>query len=209
MSESKNRFSRGVTALDLAGIFVFALEGGMAAIRGGLDLLGILVLAFATALGGGIVRDLMIGAVPPATLKDWRYPVTAFVGGLSVFFLHRAADGIPPNVLLILDAAGLASFAVAGAQKALNYGLHPLVSILMGGVTAVGGGTIRDMLLAEVPMVLKSEVYATGALAGAAVVVLCRRVGLSEFWSGMLGGAVCFGLRILAVARNWNLPHAS
>lgn len=207
MSDARNKFSRTITALDLGGILVFALEGGMAAVRGGLDLLGIMVLAFATALGGGIIRDLMIGAVPPATLKDWRYPAVAFAGGLLVFFLHRAADGIPSDVMLVLDAIGLASFAVAGAQKSLDYGIHPFISILMGGVTAVGGGTIRDMLLAQVPIVLRSEVYATGALAGAAGLVIGRKIGLSEFWSGMLGGAICFVLRLLAAAYHWNLPH--
>ncbi|HKY62886.1 MAG TPA: trimeric intracellular cation channel family protein [bacterium] len=208
MSEAKHRFFRTLTALDLAGILIFALEGGMAAIHGGLDLLGLLVLAFATALGGGIVRDLLIGAVPPATLRDWRYPVTAFVGGIAVFFLHRLADGIPPNLMLVLDAVGLATFAVAGAQKSLDYGIHPFIAILMGGVTAVGGGAIRDMMLVEVPMVLRSEVYATGALAGAAVVVLGWKMKWPVFWASLLGGLTCFGLRILAASRHWNLPRS-
>ena len=152
---------------DLAGTLIFGIEGATAAVSGNLDFLGIMVLAFSTALVGGIIRDLLIGAVPPASLRDWRYPATAFTGGLLVFFLYRFLLRIPPNVMIDLDAMGLALFAVSGAGKALAYGVHPFIAILMGGITGVGGGTIRDVLLAQVPTVLRADVYATAALAGA------------------------------------------
>jgi uncharacterized membrane protein YeiH len=117
-------------AVDLAGTLLFAIEGATAAIGGNLDFLGLMVLAFATALGGGIIRDLLIGAVPPSSLRDWHYSAAAFTGAVIVFFLHRFVQGIPTEVMIVLDAAGLALFAVAGTQKALIYKMHPFISIL-------------------------------------------------------------------------------
>jgi hypothetical protein len=111
----------------------------------------LMVLAFATALGGGIIRDVLIGDAPPASLRDWRYAAVAFAGGAVVFFLHQFVQSIPGNVILVLDAAGLSLFAIAGAQKALVFGMHPFVAILLGTITGVGGGTARDVLLAQVP----------------------------------------------------------
>ena len=138
-------------AVDLAGTLFFAIEGGSAATYGGLDLLGVLVLALATALGGGIIRDLLIGAVPPASLRDWRYAALAFLGGFLFFFLHRYASGISPWFVLILDAAGLSLFAIAGTEKALLYKMPAFVAILLGTITAVGGGVLRDIFLSRVP----------------------------------------------------------
>jgi uncharacterized membrane protein YeiH len=163
--------ARFVVALDLIGIFVFAVEGAMAAIEGDLDLLGLMVLAFSTALAGGIIRDVLIGAVPPGALRDWRFATTAFVAAAIVFGWHDFVSQIPYSALMVADAAGLSLFAVAGAAKALNYDIPPFIAILMGGITGVGGGTVRDILLAQVPAVLWSDVYATAALAGAAVMV--------------------------------------
>ena len=150
--------------IDLIGTFVFAVEGASAAIQGNLDVLGLMVLAFATALGGGIIRDVLIGAVPPNSIKDWRYPAIAFAGGAVVFFQSSFVNQVPASLIVALDAAGLALFAVAGAAKALDYGIHPFLAMLMGGVTGVGGGTIRDVLLARIPSVLRSDVYAAAAL---------------------------------------------
>src|SRR5450756_1989755 len=133
---------------DLLGTFVFALEGASTAVQHELDLLGIMVLAFVTALGGGIVRDVLIGSVPPNAIKDWRYPATAFAAAAVVFAGHSAVGRIPFWPLVTLDAAGLSLFAIAGAAKALDFGIHPLLAILLGGVTGVGGGTIRDIFLA-------------------------------------------------------------
>ena len=130
-------------AVDLAGTLLFAIEGATAAISGNLDVLGLMALAFATSLGGGILRDLLIGAVPPNALRDWRYSAVVFTGAAIVFFLHRFVRGIPNGVMIVLDAAGLALFAVAGTQKALIYKMHPFIAILLGTITGVGGGTIR------------------------------------------------------------------
>lgn len=201
--------SKLLLTLDVAGTFVFAVEGAMAAIRGNLDFLGLLVLSFATALGDGVIRDLLIGAVPPGAIRDWRYSVVAFAGGAVAFFLHHFVQEIPSQVLTDLDAAGLALFAVAGTQKALNYGIHPFMAILMGTITGVGGGTVRDILLAQVPTVLRADVYATAAMAGAAVMILGRKLGLRPAWTSVLGGVSCFLLRVVSVWQHWNLPRVA
>ena len=194
-------------AADLAGTFLFAVEGATAATAGQLDLLGVLVLAFATALGGGIVRDLLIGAVPPASLRDWRYAALAFSGGLIVFFLHRYVNGIPTPLIIVLDAAGLSLFAIAGTEKALLYKMPAFVAILFGAITGVGGGVLRDIFLAQVPRVLRGEVYATAALLGSAVMVAGGKLGLSARWAAVIGGVACFLLRMISVWMHWNLPR--
>jgi uncharacterized membrane protein YeiH len=127
----KNDANNLLFVLDIAGTLVFAVEGAAAAMRANLDLLGLMVLAFATALGGGIIRDVLIGAVPPASLRDWRYSAVAFTGAAVVFFLHPFVQGVPGTLILVLDAAGLALFAIAGTQKALVFGMHPFVSTLL------------------------------------------------------------------------------
>ena len=195
--------------VDLLGTFVFAAEGAMAAIAGGLDIFGVMVLSFATALAGGIIRDLLIGAVPPASIRNWRYAAVAFSAATLVFLTHPRVAKIPVMLILALDAAGLALFAVAGTQKALEYQIQPFIAILMGTITGVGGGTVRDIMLAQVPAVLRADVYATAALAGAAVMVIARKLRASPTLAAVLGGAVCFVLRMLAVWRHWNLPKAS
>jgi len=179
----------------------------MAAIEGNLDLLGLMVLAFSTALVGGIIRDLLIGAVPPGSIRDWRYPAVAFLGGAVVFCLHQFVSEIPAMVLIVFDAAGLGLFAVAGAAKALDFGIHPFMAVLMGGVTGVGGGTVRDILLARVPSVLRADVYATAALAGAAVLVVGLQLKVNARLMTILGAVVCFTLRVVSVWRHWNLPR--
>src|SRR5271155_741209 len=194
---------------DLAGTLLFGIEGATAAANADLDFLGLMVLAFATALAGGIFRDLLIGAVPPASLRDWRYPATAFTGGAIVFFLHHFLKRIPAAVMIDLDAAALALFAVAGTEKALEYRLNPFIAALLGTVTAVGGGTVRDIFLAQVPRVLNVDIYATAALVGAAVMVACRKAKFPPVWSALLGGSVCFLLRIVAVWQHWSLPKVT
>ncbi|HTD57009.1 MAG TPA: TRIC cation channel family protein [Silvibacterium sp.] len=194
---------------DFAGTLVFAVEGAMAAENGDLDLLGAMVLAFATALGGGIIRDLLIGAVPPNSIRDWRYGAIALAAAGIEILLPNPAHGIPGSVLMILDAAGLGLFAVAGAEKALAYGINPLLAILMGGITGVGGGTIRDVLLAQVPNVLRADVYASAALAGAAVVVIGLKLKLPRAAVAIAGGVICFLLRVVSVWLHWNLPKAA
>jgi uncharacterized membrane protein YeiH len=196
-----------IFALDVAGTFLFAVEGAVAAAEAGLDVFGILVLSFSTALIGGVVRDLLIGAVPPQAIKDWRYPAIAFAAGAATFFFHRYVVAIPRPVFITLDAAALSLFAIAGAEKALDFGINPFVAALMGTLTGVGGGTLRDILLARVPIILRADVYATAAFAGAATMVAARKLGAPPIASALLGSLVCFGLRIVAVWRHWALPH--
>ena len=164
------------------------------------------MLAFSTALAGGIIRDLLIGDVPPASLRDWRYAAIAFAGGTVAFVSYRAVQGIPPNFMMVLDAAGLSLCAVAGTEKALLHKMHPFIAVLLGTITAVGGGTLRDMFLAQVPTVLRADVYATAALAGALILIAARRVGIAPRMAAVLGGVACFALRVVSVFLHWNLP---
>jgi uncharacterized membrane protein YeiH len=200
-----------LSVVDLGGTLLFAIEGAAAAAKNDLDLLGLMVLAFATVLAGGIIRDVLIGAVPPRSLQDWRYPAMAFTGAATVFlfFSHPLVQGFPNQLLMVLDAAALSLFAVAGTEKALLYKMHPLVAALLGTITAVGGGTVRDVLLAQVPSVLRSDVYATAALAGSVVMIATKRWGLGGTWAALLGGTVCFLLRVVSVWMHWNLPRVS
>ena len=193
--------------VDLIGTFVFAVEGALAGINAGLDVFGLMVLSFVTALGGGTIRDVLIGAIPPNSIRDWRYATTAFAGGAAVFFFHPLFQRVPLHLMTTLDAAGLSLFAVAGVGKALEFGITPLLAILMGAVTGAGGGTVRDVLLAQIPGVLHSDVYASAALAGALVVVLSLKMKMPRSAAMSLGAAACFGLRMVAAVRHWNLPR--
>jgi uncharacterized membrane protein YeiH len=204
----KDRSDSLLLGLDLAGTFVFALEGALAAILARLDIFGVLVLSFATALGGGVVRDVLIGATPPAALRDWRYTGVAFTAGVATFFFHHFVQAIPSGVIITFDAAGLSLFAIAGTEKARAHGLHPFIAMLLGTITGVGGGTLRDIFLARVPTVLLSDIYATAALAGSAVMVGARRSGLRPALAAAAGGTCCFVLRLVAVWQHWNLPRA-
>lgn len=195
-----------VLTADLVGTVVFAIEGANAAIRAGLDLLGVLVLSFIVALGGGIIRDLLIGATPPSAIRDWRYPMLAFVTGLVTFLINTQIEAVPALLLTTLDAAGLALFAVAGAEKSLDFKINPFIATLMGAITGCGGGVMRDMLLARVPMVMVADIYASAALLGAVVVVVGRRLGCPPALAAALGFVVCFALRITAVRLGWQLP---
>ena len=198
---------RAVLAADLAGTFVFALEGAFTAIAAHLDLFGVMVLAFATALGGGVIRDVLMGALPPSALRGWSYAGTAFAAAAIAFASTSYGHGhIPRTLLLTLDAAGLALFAVAGTEKALNARMHPFSAVLLGTVTAVGGGTLRDVFLAQVPVILRVDVYATAALFGSVVLAVCRRLGVSAPVAAAIGGGACFVMRMAAVWQHWQLP---
>jgi uncharacterized membrane protein YeiH len=195
-----------LTAVDLAATAVFAVEGAQVAANARLDVFGVLVIAFVTSLAGGIARDVLIGDVPPASLRLVSYPLTAFAGGTLVVVVAGFVEDVPTGVLDVLDALGLSLFAVAGAAKALDHRLHPLVAVLLGGLTAVGGGTLRDILLNEVPAVLRVDVYATAALLGAAVMVVASIAGLRRAPAMFVGGAACFLLRLAVLRWSWNLP---
>lgn len=196
-----------VLVLDLAGTFVFALSGAIAAVRHRLDIFGILVVSFAAATCGGIGRDLLIGAVPPAAIADWRYIAVSVVAGLAVFCWTPAARQLLAP-LLILDAAGLAFFAVSGSLKASEYGAAPVAAILLGVLTGIGGGMARDILVGEIPTVLRADLYAVAALAGAAVVVGGMLLKLPFALVTATGVILCFGLRFTAIRRGWQLPTA-
>jgi uncharacterized membrane protein YeiH len=195
-------------AIDLVGTGLFAAEGASMALNARLDLLGVLVIAVVTATGGGIIRDVLLGDTPPSSVRDWRYFFTALVAGAGVFLLHSATHFENLSLITLLDAAGLSFFAVAGAAKAVQFGLHPLLCIMMGGITAVGGGALRDVLINRVPIVLRGDVYATAALLGAAVTVTCLRLKLHPAVASSLGIVSCFVLRMMAVHFHWNLPGA-
>jgi len=193
--------------LDLVGTFVFALSGAMAGVRHRLDLFGVLVLAFAAANTGGITRDLLIGVVPPAAISDWRYLAVSLLAGVVTFWRPSVIARLRSPVL-IFDAAGLALFAVAGTQKALAFGLHPVMAALLGMLTGIGGGMARDVLLAEIPTVLRADLYALAALAGAAVVVIGAALRVPVTVVTIAGAVLCFGLRFMAIRRGWHLPLA-
>ena len=192
---------------DLIGTFVFALSGATVATRRQLDLFGVLVLSFAASSAGGICRDVLIGATPPAALRDWRYLAVAMAAGLITFLWAPLIERMKTPVRMF-DAAGLGLFAVAGAQKALDYGLNPVMAALLGMLTGIGGGMLRDVLLADVPMVLRADLYAIAALAGATVVVVGIAMGLPSAAVMFVGALLCFVLRMLAVRRGWHLPVA-
>jgi uncharacterized membrane protein YeiH len=193
--------------LDLAGTLVFALSGAMAGVKRKLDVFGVLVLSFVAANAGGITRDILIGAVPPGAINDWRYLGVSLVAGIITFYFPSAIMQ-RWNPVLLFDAAGLALFAVSGAHKALTYGLNPIMATLLGMLTGIGGGMARDVLLAEIPTVLRADLYAVAALVGAAVVVMANMLELPSGAAAFVGAALCFGLRVLAIRNGWQLPIA-
>ncbi|HVE50062.1 MAG TPA: trimeric intracellular cation channel family protein [Casimicrobiaceae bacterium] len=196
-----------VTGLDFLGVFVFALSGAAAAVKRELDLFGVLVLSFVAASTGGIIRDVLIGAIPPATLVDWRYLIISLVAGALTFYWFALIDRLRYPVQLF-DAAGLALFAVAGAQKALDYGLDAPMAALLGMLSGIGGGIARDVLLTQIPNVLRAELYAVAALLGAAVVVIGDSLELPSAATTVTGALLCFGLRVASIYRGWHLPRA-
>ena len=193
--------------LDLGGTFVFAMSGAMVAVRHRLDLLGVLVLAFVTGNAGGMTRDVLIGAVPPAAIEGWPYLAVSMAAGLVTFFWYPVTDRLREHMLWF-DAVGLAFFAVAGAEKAMIYGIYPVMAAILGMLTGVGGGMLRDVLVTEIPVVLRADLYALAAFAGAAVVVLGHLSGLSPVVSTAVGGVLCFALRFMAIRHGWHLPAA-
>lgn len=194
-----------VVVLDLFGTFVFALSGAMVGVQKRLDLFGVVVLSFAVGAAGGMTRDVLLGAVPPVAISDWRYIVVALGAGLLTFYWWPVIDRMRGTVL-IFDGAGLALFAVTGAQKALNAGINPVAAVLLGVLTGVGGGMLRDVLVSEIPTVLRSELYAVAALAGATVVVIGDRLPVPASVAMIAGALLCFGLRVVAIRRGWQLP---
>lgn len=193
------------TFIDLTGTFAFAISGAIAARDKGLDVFGVLVVAFTVACGGGIIRDLCIGAIPPAGLSDWRYLAVALIAAIITMSLNPLSKWLNRPVLLF-DALGLSLFAVSGARKALEFGHNNEVAILLGMITAVGGGVLRDVLLNRIPVIFEKEIYASAALVGAGVVVIGNYFGWHNDWVFPIGFLLCFTLRILALYYHWKLP---
>jgi uncharacterized membrane protein YeiH len=194
--------------LDLIGTFVFALSGAAAGVKNKLDVFGLGVLAFVAGNAGGVTRDVLIGALPPAAINDWRYVAVSLAAGAVTFLWYPNVTRMRPIVLL-LDAAGLGLFAVAGTQKALAFGVNPFVSALLGMLTGIGGGVLRDLLVNEIPIVLRADLYALAALSGAAVVVGGHLLHWPPTATTMTGAVLCFCMRLVAIRRGWNLPPAA
>jgi uncharacterized membrane protein YeiH len=193
--------------VDLLAMFVFGISGGLTAVRMRLDIVGVAVLGTVTGLGGGWMRDVLIGDAPPPGLSDWRYLTAALLGGLITFFLHPAINRLQP-LINVFDAVGLGLFSVAGALKATEYGLGPMPAALLGVITGVGGGVIRDVLVGQVPTILRrGELYAIPALAGASIAVLGSRLGLPTALVIVVGAAVTIVWRLLASWRGWTAPE--
>ncbi len=192
--------------LNLAGTFVFGLSGGLAGVRARLDLFGVLVLALVVSMTGGVVRDVLIGT-PPATFRDWRFLAAAGLAGVTTFAARPILERIW-NVIQVLDAAGLALFSVAGAVKAVEYHLGPAPAIIIGAITGIGGGVLRDVLLRQIPTVLRQDLYAVPALAGAAVVVGAHSAGSHSVVFPLIGLAVCFVARVVGIRFDIQLPVA-
>jgi uncharacterized membrane protein YeiH len=195
------------TFLELAGTSAFAISGAAAGRDRRLDWFGVLVVAFVVACGGGVLRDRCIGAVPPAGLTDWRYLAVAIAAALLTMIANPLVVRLAHPVTLF-DSLGLGLFAVTGAQKALIYGHNAEVALLLGVVTAVGGGVLRDVLLNRVPIILEREIYALAALVGAAIEVFGERFGWMSIGRTWIALISCFVMRYLALRYKWNLPRS-
>lgn len=194
-------------SLDLVGVFVFALSGGLAAVRSRLDVFGVVVLASVTALGGGVLRDTLLAVNPPYSLRHWPYLVVPAVAAVIVFYWHPQVARAR-KLVLVLDAAGLGLFTVTATQKSLDVGLGWLAACLVGVITGIGGGVIRDVLLRQIPVVLQREIYAVAALIGAGLV--CLGHALHQLHAPWLIGTaiVIFAVRLTALIRHWSAPTA-
>ena len=191
--------------LDLLGVAVFAVSGALAAGRAGLDLLGVLVIAAFTAIGGGTVRDLLLNRHPLFWIVDSRYLVVIFSAAmLTVLYTHVLPA--PRNALLVFDALGLALFALSGAEIAENAGALPVIVVLMGTMTGVAGGVLRDILSGVVPLILRRDIYATAAIAGIVLYLILQALGVRRSLASVLGMACVVTIRLLAIHWNWQLP---
>jgi uncharacterized membrane protein YeiH len=194
-----------LTTIDWFGTAVFAVTGALVASRKRMDIFGFMLLGCLTGMGGGTLRDMMLGALPVFWVREPVYlAICAGVSAATFFFAH-----IPESryrLLLWLDAAGLALFCVVGADRALMAGASAFIAIAMGVVTATFGGVMRDILGGESPLILRREIYVTAALAGAAVFVGAKALGVADAIAAALGFAACFVIRALALHYGWSLP---
>jgi uncharacterized membrane protein YeiH len=196
-----------LVVLELIGIAVFAASGAVAAVRARLDVFGVIILALTTALGGGIVRDVLLGVHPPTSLRTWPYLLVAGGTGLVVFWFHPQVAKLRRSVLL-LDAVGLGLFVTSGTSTALALGAPPYAACLIGMTTGIGGGALRDLLLREIPLVLRREIYAVAALCGAVVVAVGEGAGFPKGLVSLIGASMIITIRLIALWRKWNAPVA-
>lgn len=193
-------------ALDLTGTFAFALNGALTALRvARLDIVGAMTLGMLTAIGGGMIRDVLLGDLPPATFSDWRYLAVAAAGSLIAFLFGRGLDRAAA-LIIWFDAAGLSLFAVSGALKSLGFGVGFAQAVILGAVTGVGGGTLRDVFIREIPAVLTSGLYAIPALVGAFLVVGADRLGAPDLAAAVVSAGACFAIRMVGVRFGINAP---
>jgi uncharacterized membrane protein YeiH len=191
--------------LDLIGTLVFAISGAASGVKKRLDVFGVSVLAFVAGNAGGMTRDVLIGAVPPVAISNWRYLAASLVAAVATFVWYPGVTRLQ-RIVLLFDAAGLATFAVAGTQKALAYGVNPVTAALLGMLTGIGGGMMRDLLVNEIPVVLRADFYAVAALAGAVVVVAGHLLHWPPAPTTIAGASACFLMRLIAIRRGWRLP---
>ncbi len=196
-----------ILILNLAGTFAFGLSGGILAVRKKMDLFGVLVLSVATGLGGGFMRDLILGRTPPTMLNDWRFLVAAALAGLLVFLDYSQVVHWN-RFITAFDAAGLAIFTVTGTTIALGVGLGPVSAVLLGMLTGVGGGVLRDILAAEVPLVLRTEVYAVASLLGATIIIIANQAQVLGSFAEIIAAITVFAVRMVSVWRRWRIPIA-
>jgi uncharacterized membrane protein YeiH len=194
-----------IQVLDWIGTLAFALSGGLLGVRKRFDLFGVLCLAFVAAVTGGIIRDVLIDATPPVAITQLHYFVIAMVAGVIAFYWYPQV-ALWKRGIKFLDAIGLALFAVIGTQKAFAYHIHPAMAAVMGMITGIGGGMLRDLLAGERPFVLRSDLYAVAALVGSAVVAAGHVVDGPPTLFTLLGAAACIYLRLMAIFRGWHAP---
>jgi uncharacterized membrane protein YeiH len=195
-----------LTATNYIGIVAFAVSGSMKAIRKGMDLLGVIVLGFVTALGGGIISNVLLGIYPPVNLTYLPYPLTAIAAGVATFVFYRLFSNAG-KPLVYADAVGLGAFSASGASLAYSVSHNPLLVTLVGAIAAVGGGVVRDLLANEIPMVLTKEFYATAAIIGSLTYFMLRLIGLGDSTSALLSMITTVALRFAAVRLGWELPR--
>jgi uncharacterized membrane protein YeiH len=191
--------------LDWVGTLMFAFSGALLGMQKRFDLFGVLFLSFVVAVVGGMMRDVLIGAVPPVAITDTHYFLISIVGGLITFWWYPGVATLQRQILLF-DAVGLALFAVIGAQKAIDYGINPLMAAILGMITGIGGGMTRDVLAGDVPFVLRGDLYAVAALAAGATVSLGHMLGVAPSAPMLLGAGLCVFLRLMAIYRGWRAP---
>jgi len=205
-SRHSSRSTLAFTVADLLATLLFAFEGARLAAEAGLDVFGIAVVGCVSSLVGGILRDLLLGDVPPFAFRSPSRILMGLLGSVAAFLVVASAAQTPDDVFAVLDALGLALFAITGAEKALDHGSNGWVVVILGTLTAVGGGMTRDVLLGGIPSVLTSSVYASAAAAGALAVLISARARLTPPVAMTIGFMVCASLRILAIAFDWQLP---